>query len=239
MEHLLDIKEAARVLNVSEMSIRRWTNSGKLNCFRVGGKRERRFLMSDLEEFLLDSQDHPLKPLGIGGRKVPDGSHLTHFYTGKEEALDVSLPYLLQGIKGDEALLAVMPPKKIRELLANLEEQRHPAGNWLKSGRLTVTTGMESPMEMLRYLTEFSKKTNRFRVLGDMAWTLQKGWDPAKLAGFEQSPALVSPVGNGLLLCQYSLEAFSGADIMMAAEFHRYTLYRGQLKKSPYYTQTQ
>jgi len=39
MEHLLDIKEAAQVLNVSDMSIIHWTNSGKLNCYRVCGKR--------------------------------------------------------------------------------------------------------------------------------------------------------------------------------------------------------
>jgi hypothetical protein len=32
------------------MSIRRWTNSGALKCFRVGGKRERRFHMTELEE---------------------------------------------------------------------------------------------------------------------------------------------------------------------------------------------
>ena len=39
MERLLDIKDAAEFLNVSEMTIRRWTNSGKLKCYRVGGKR--------------------------------------------------------------------------------------------------------------------------------------------------------------------------------------------------------
>jgi len=39
MERLLDIKDAAGFLNVSAMTIRRWTNSGKLNCYRVGGKR--------------------------------------------------------------------------------------------------------------------------------------------------------------------------------------------------------
>ena len=40
---LLNIKEAAAFLKVSEASLRRWTNAGKLACMRLGAKRERRF----------------------------------------------------------------------------------------------------------------------------------------------------------------------------------------------------
>jgi len=40
---LLDIGQAAAFLNVSEASLRRWTNSGRLVCLRVGQRRERRF----------------------------------------------------------------------------------------------------------------------------------------------------------------------------------------------------
>ena len=235
MEHLLDIKEAARVLNVSEMSIRRWTNSGKLNCFRVGGKRERRFLMRDLEEFLHDSQDRPLKPLGIGGRNVPDGSHMTHFYSANEDALRVSIPYLLEGIERDEALLVVMPPERSRELLENLRQQTDSTANWHKSGRLTVTAGMDSPEEMIRYLREFASGSHKFRVLGDMVWAVQKGWDLAALSSLERASNLMPPTASGLLLCQYSLEDFPGRHIMMASELHTHTIYKGKIEKSPYY----
>jgi transcriptional repressor of dcmA and dcmR len=51
-EALLDIKEAARFLRVSETSLRRWTNTGQLGCLRVGRKRERRFRRADLMAFL-------------------------------------------------------------------------------------------------------------------------------------------------------------------------------------------
>jgi hypothetical protein len=49
MDCLPDIKDADRFLNVSVLSIHRWTHSRKLTCFRVGGKRERRFCITDLE----------------------------------------------------------------------------------------------------------------------------------------------------------------------------------------------
>src|SRR2546430_13802026 len=45
---LLDIAQAAAFLHVSPMSLRRWTNSGRLSCFRVGGRRERRLPRADL-----------------------------------------------------------------------------------------------------------------------------------------------------------------------------------------------
>ena len=45
---LLDIAQAAAFLHVSPMSLRRWTNSGRLSCFRIGGRRERRFRRADL-----------------------------------------------------------------------------------------------------------------------------------------------------------------------------------------------
>ena len=239
MERLFDIKDAARFLNVSEMTIRRWTNSVKLKCYRVGGRRERRFHKSDLEELLHDSQNHSLKPLGFRGQKAPDGSHMAHFYSGNSEALGVSVPYLVEGVKRGEALLVVMPPERSRELLENLDGQNHPVATWRKNGRLTVTAGMDSPEEMIRYLEEFATRTHKFRVVGDMTWAALKDWDLAALSALEQSPTLMTPVENSLLLCQYNLEDFSGKHIMMAAEFHQHTIYKGRLEKSPYYTRIQ
>src|SRR5207249_7233940 len=39
----LDIAQAAALLRVSEASLRRWTNGGRLPCRRIGGRRGRRF----------------------------------------------------------------------------------------------------------------------------------------------------------------------------------------------------
>ena len=234
MEHLLDIKDAAGFLNVSEITIRRWTNSGKLKCYRVGGKKERRFQMTDLEEMLEDSKGLKPRPLGFEDQKVPAGSHMTHFYSEDKEAFEVSVLYLLEGISRGDALLAVMPPQKGEELLQYFAHNRYPVGNWVESGRLTLSDGMDSPGEMIRYLTGFGAGPSEFRVVGDMSWTFRKGWDLATLRTLEQAPALAPPVEKGLLLCQYSLEDFSGAHIMMAAECHRQTLYKGKVKESPY-----
>jgi len=51
-DRLLTVKEAAKFLNVSEISIRRWTDSGKLECYRIGEKGVRRFSKSQLDKYL-------------------------------------------------------------------------------------------------------------------------------------------------------------------------------------------
>src|SRR2546427_4331212 len=70
---LLDIAQAAAFLHVSQMSLRRWTNSGRLPCFRVGGRRERRFRRADLLAFLERSGEPIRAPQGPG--------HLCGLYT--------------------------------------------------------------------------------------------------------------------------------------------------------------
>lgn len=236
MERLLDIKDAAALLKVSEMTIRRWTNAGKLKCYRVGGKRERRFHMSDLEAFLQGSSEHGLKPLGLGNQRVPDGSHMTHFYSGKEEALRVSVPYVIEGLKQGEVVLAVMPPERSKELLAILERQSHPVGMRLKSGQLHLSEGMDSPDQMIRYLAGYVQKAGHFRLVGDGLWTIQKGWDLAALKTLEEAANALRSKEGRLFLCQYSLEDFSGSDIMMAAELHEQIIYKGRMERSPYYS---
>lgn len=49
---LLTTKEAADFLRVSEASIRRWADAGKLKCYYVGDRGERRFTREDLLAYL-------------------------------------------------------------------------------------------------------------------------------------------------------------------------------------------
>src|SRR3979490_3074688 len=51
-DSLLNTKEAARFLRVSEASIRRWSDAGLLPASRVGRRRERRFAHDELGRFL-------------------------------------------------------------------------------------------------------------------------------------------------------------------------------------------
>ena len=234
-DRLLDIREAAEYLHVSEMTIRRWTNSGALKCFRVGGKRERRFHMADLEDFIKGSSGFNLRPLGFWDLRAQDGAHLTHFYSGKKEALEVSTAYVAEGLKRGERVLAVMPPERSEELRANLKHQ----GSRVERGQLFLSEGKDSPEKMIRYLASVVEEPGPFRLVGDGAWTLRKNWNLEAIKTLEEAGESMDSKAGRLFLCQYSLEDFSGAHIMMAAELHSHVIYKGGLVKSLYYRQDQ
>ena len=49
---LLTLEEVATFLRVSVATVRRWTNAGRLPCYRLGGHGERRFSQEQLRAFL-------------------------------------------------------------------------------------------------------------------------------------------------------------------------------------------
>ena len=69
-EPLLTVSQAAEYLNVSKMTIRRWTNDGSLPCLRVGARNERRFVESELRKLISGPEadfDQALATKEIGG----------------------------------------------------------------------------------------------------------------------------------------------------------------------------
>jgi transcriptional repressor of dcmA and dcmR len=90
---------------------------------------------------------------------------------------------------------------------------------------------------MIHYLASFTKKAGQLRLVGDGVWAVRKGWGLAALRTLEEAGNSLRSREGKLFLCQYSLEDFSGAHIMMAAESHSHVIYKGRMEKSPYYRQ--
>lgn len=56
LEELLSIKQAAKILNVTPQTLRRWDKQGILRAVRVGKRKgvgDRRYRKSDIEAYLL------------------------------------------------------------------------------------------------------------------------------------------------------------------------------------------
>jgi len=49
---MLKTREVANLLNVHINTVRRWSNSGILQVYRVGPRRDRRYRKSDIDHFL-------------------------------------------------------------------------------------------------------------------------------------------------------------------------------------------
>ena len=55
--NLLTVTQVAQLLNVHPHSVRRWADSGLLDCYRIGFRGDRRFKSDDVEAFLLPRID--------------------------------------------------------------------------------------------------------------------------------------------------------------------------------------
>lgn len=239
MERLLNIREAAEILNVSEMTVRRWTNAGSLHCYRIGGKRERRFRSQDLQDYLdkggVQAGAAYDAPLGFGGLTVPDGSHVTHLSLETAEALDVASSYVLDGLEKGETVLLVALAEKTESILRMLQERGADPDNLLKKGKLHLSEGMDTPASQAEYIAQIAAVSRgRFRVFGDMSWAKQKGWSLESLRELEAMAGVDAGLPGNLLFCQYPLENFSGMTAMMAVETHDYAIYKGVLMERPW-----
>ncbi|PLX47360.1 MAG: hypothetical protein C0613_14310 [Desulfobulbaceae bacterium] len=238
MEKLLTIKEAAAFLNVSEMSLRRWTNAGKLPCFRVGGNKERRFTQQDLSHFLHQA-DPDMKPLGIGAHRVAASAHIAHFYQSRDECLTDGISYLGQGLVRGEKIVVVSTGTRLARLLGGLEDSGFPVNRLVRDGLIVTDTGQDTPAEQIRFMADVlhhDERANGCRLLGDMAWALARQWSLADVTVLENctNSSLTQP--NRLFLCQYDLEQFKASAALMAIETHSLTAYQGRLKSSPYFS---
>lgn len=111
---LLDIAQAAALLKVSAASLRRWSNSGRLPSFRVGGRRERRFRRADLLA-LLERQ-------GAAPGDKPH-RHVCGFYSTDSARTGLAADFLAQGLANGSTCLLVAEPKVRTAVLTRLEGQ--------------------------------------------------------------------------------------------------------------------
>ncbi len=237
MEKLLTIKEAAAFLNVSEMSLRRWTNAGKLKCYRVGGNRERRFSRQDLVDFLYPGE-RGTTPLGLGDHKIEHSSHIAYFYHAADECLFAGIGYLSKGLGLGEKVLVVSTATRLPLLLDGLKKQGFPVEKLRADGSITVDSGRASPAEQTQFMTKAIAAADGpggFRLLGDMTWALERKWGLSELQALENYTNNVLTGRKRLFLCQYDLERFDASAALMAFETHGLTAYRDDVKESPYF----
>lgn len=58
VEPLLTLEEVAAFLRVSTATVRRWTNDGRLPCYRFGPSRQRRFSRETVFAFVAKHEEH-------------------------------------------------------------------------------------------------------------------------------------------------------------------------------------
>jgi excisionase family DNA binding protein len=241
-EELLDIQRAAQFLHVSETSLRRWTNSGRLACLRVGGKRERRFRRADLVAFMEHqpvSQEHQaLTPSPhrsdspnrtqavIAGIPVRHGTHLCAVYGNDAGRSRLAVAFLADGLRPGNVCYLLASPGPLSQILGELETGRGSLQTDFDRGQLVIPTYHRSAREQCDHWERTlgaatSSGAVSLRVVGDMAACLDAGMSLKEIAEYEscydQVVAARFPV---VTLCMYDVRRFRSLEVIEALKSH-------------------
>jgi excisionase family DNA binding protein len=235
---LLDIAEAARFLNVSETSLRRWTNSGALQCLRVGRRRERRFRRADLLAF---TEQQPSRwgvadtpPSVSAARPLDDsitvtrGGHLCALYDSELGRATLAVRFILEGLQEGSMGYVVASARATNQLLRYLEKKRPSIQQDLSAGKLVFGEYQKTARTQIRdFEVQLDKAaaagTQSFRVFGDV-WQMRKKGSAQRFADYEaaydQFIVRRYPV---VTVCAYDVRRFSGVEVLEALKVHRDT----------------
>jgi excisionase family DNA binding protein len=240
-DELLDIKQAAELLNVSETSLRRWTNAGQLACLRVGRKRERRFRRSDLLAFMEEQpaegfdgerSGKPRSDRTLGDRTaVTAGNHLCGLYRSDQGRARLAASFLINGgglHPGSTCFLVALPDAR-EQILAHIAVDHLTLEQDLDAGRLLLSKYHDSADAQHHYWqTHFTAAlrsgARTLRVVSDMGGFFHAFGARALVdyeAGYDRFVMSRYPVAT---LCLYDVRVFSALDVLDTLEVHTDTL---------------
>ena len=240
---LLTLEEAARYLGVSKTSLRRWTNAGRLACHRIGVRRERRFDIHMLNDFLARGD--------AGAPKAPDAGtpvvdrlseyarmgaqrHVCLFYRDAEEQWKLFRPYLLDHIQAGQPVVYICDSSSEAEFLTRLRKEGVDDREALKRGLLRVhssrdtylKTGRFSADLMLKTMREFAQQliaegSERQLLVGEMSWFFTDSPGVAEIHDYESRlNEMLDELPSVTIVCHYDTTRFSAQDALQACCSH-------------------
>jgi transcriptional repressor of dcmA and dcmR len=236
---LLDIGEAAKFLNVSETSLRRWTNAGTLPCLRVGLRRERRFRRGDLVAFMVNQPSSLSRteahPAPVSTTHAPDepitlthGSHLCALYGSNLGRVTLAVRFLLDGLREGSMVYLVSSDRSTKHILKYLKAKRPSLPDDIKTRKLLFADYQKGPRAQIkdfeRQLNEAADAgTQSFRVFGD-TWEMRRKSSADGFAEYEAAyDQLIARRYPVVTICAYDVRRFSGVGVLDALKAHRDT----------------
>jgi excisionase family DNA binding protein len=236
-DELLDIKQAAAFLSVSETSLRRWTNEGLLRCLRIGRRRERRFRRSDLLAFMevqpargtrgsSAAGDSAAASVGATGR----GGHVCMLYSTTAGRTRLAVSFLAAGLSEGDQCYLISDPAMCEQIVGGLRRDHPELRAAIDEGGVALSgyaTSVEAQLAF--YAAEFASATKHgrrsLRVIGDAGY-LASNVTFAELLEYEAKYDRLARQFDVTTACQYDVRRFTGGEVLAALRGHRDTLSR-------------
>jgi transcriptional repressor of dcmA and dcmR len=226
---MLNTKEAARFLRVSEASIRRWSDAGLLPARRVGRRRERRFDESDLKTFLGEStQSRPVaEGVNAGGVLLPLHGHFATFYDSDPGRLRITVPFLADGLRAGQTCFLAASGSVLDAYLEGLKaEHGVDVDGALVSGHLVTVGGLGSSVDgALRFWETAMGRSlavgpTVLRVVGEMSCEREIFTSDEEMVQYEIAFSTIAARFPSVTLCAYDVRVFDGQTIFDAMRAH-------------------
>jgi transcriptional repressor of dcmA and dcmR len=233
-DQLLNTREAARFLRVSEASIRRWTDAGLLAAHRVGRRRERRFTEDDLRAFMSAGAPSAIRAgvdqagddVFVAGVRVPVRSHLPTLYGSDAERMRLSVPFLRDGLRAHQRGFLVAEDDIRDQYLDALGDTLGEVSAAGRGGALmTFSDRGNTAADALALWDQaladgFAEGPGPMRVVGEMSWYRRTMMPPTELIAFEEGVNLLLKRYAVTTICQYDVREFDGPTILGALKAH-------------------
>lgn len=256
LESLLTLDQAARYLNVSKASLRRWTNDGLLACHRVGARGERRFMRADLDAHLTEMGGR--RPVGLPesavaitpGGLMPAGQvpHFSSFFRDDDELWALARPHILRHVRGGLPVLYICDSITTDDLRSRLRGEGHDPGALEASGHLRLLsatqaylrTGAFSADGMIAFMeaaiVEFLEAGHPALMLsGEMTWFFSGAPGVGEMWAYEtRLNDLMRRYPGVTIVCSYDLRRFDGVAVVEALCAHPYAVLADRQVRSFY-----
>lgn len=244
----LTIDEAARYLNVSKASLRRWTKAGRLGCQHVGVRGERRFALSDLDAFLRDPIGLDASPNAVLEAAAARGGvrHVCAHPGDVTESWRMFEPYFRDHAESGAPIFYIYDATTLAELQAaiaasgwdcvalterGLLELVHSSQAYLRSGTFRAD-------EMIAFVAAVIERAHaqghrKMLVSGEMTWSLAGAPGSHEMIAYENRlNGLLRRSPEVTIVCHYSTERFDAEPTLDALRVHPFVhlpegLFRG------------
>lgn len=229
IKKLLTITEAAEFLKVSKTSLRRWTNSGQLPCYRVGRRNERRFLADDLTA-LISSNPETAQSSNAEHCPVAESpvrqNHICTYYKSPKEQWQLFRSYFLAHLH-DHARTVYLYHRDDTHVRNWIKQEGIDAEALIRSGKLQLLSTAETYLRGGFFDTErqlafwqqiidenLAQGMQNLLLTGEMGWASTGAFGCDQLVPYEAALDQVLETYPWItVVCQYPIYQFSGATV--------------------------